>query len=417
LLSSFEYGAVFDRVARLATESLADWCLIEVDGGCEAEAYPEFIFVHRDPARADLFRKRRAELDPLPGLGLLGIQGRAELMDLPSIEARGASPELVSAFRNMGTTSLAVAPMHARGRLLGAILFGAGSRLGAYGPADTSLLESLAHRSALAIDNSRLYQDAQAAIAARDEFLSIASHELRTPLTPLLLNVQSLLQSKKPAEEPISRRQLVTVLGRSEKQVRRLATLIDRLLDVSRIGSGGLRLQLEDSVDLAEIVREFAERFSDDVARAGSTLEVLGDSSVIGRWDRLRIEQVVTNLLTNAIKYGAQGPVTIHVLGGDETATLSVRDHGIGIPPDKLPRIFNRFERAVSSRSYGGLGLGLYITRQILDAHGGSIAVVSQEGAGSTFTVELPLRPPIALAISESGEIMRTAVNGSSNGA
>jgi signal transduction histidine kinase len=307
--------------------------------------------------------------------------------------------------------------MHARGRLLGAILFGAGPSIADYGPAETSLLESLAHRSALAIDNARLYQNAQAAIAARDEFLSIASHELRTPLTPLLLNVQSLLQSKKPNDEAISRRQLVTVLGRSEKQVRRLATLIDRLLDVSRIGSGGLRLQFEESVDLSEIVREVAERFGEDAARAGSTLEVSGDQAVAGHWDRLRIEQVVTNLLTNAIKYGAQRPVVIKVHRNEEAATLSVTDHGIGIPTDKLSRIFNRFERAVSSRSYGGLGLGLYITRQILDAHGGSIAVISEVGVGSTFTVELPFKPPNGSGngVPDSAEIVRAAVNG--NGA
>ncbi len=236
-------------------------------------------------------------------------------------------------------------------------------------------------------------QALERAVRLRDEFLSVAAHELKTPLTPLSLKLQALaraLLAESDAATAERRRKDVDVMRR---QVHRLSALVTNLLDVSRIGIGRLNLQLEP-VELAELVREVASRLAPEAERAHSPLELDLGGSWSGRWDRTRLEQVVENLLSNAIKYGAGRPIHISVEGEGERVRLVVRDEGIGIAPEALGRIFDRFERAVSERNYGGLGLGLYITREIVSALGGTVRVESRPAQGATFTVELPREPP-----------------------
>jgi signal transduction histidine kinase len=255
------------------------------------------------------------------------------------------------------------------------------------GPPALELAQELARRAAVAIDNARLYREAQEAIRLRDEFLSIASHELNTPLATLRLLVEGL-ETQDMAANPELLSRSMRVLSR---QTRRLVGLVAELLNVTRISAGPLHLQLE-RVDLAGVVHDVVERFSQELSRAHCKVSVRAPSSVVGRWDRNRLEQVLTNLLSNAIKFGAGHPIQIVVEGtAAGMARLTVTDQGIGIPPDQLTRIFGRFSRAVSPTHYGGLGLGLYIVSQIVHAFGGSVQVNSHEGLGSTFTVELPV--------------------------
>ena len=228
---------------------------------------------------------------------------------------------------------------------------------------------------------------AEGAIRLRDEFLLVASHELRTPLTSLQLSIQSLGQRLSRGMD-VERVRSATVL--SGRQIKRLATLIDMLLDVSRIQAGRLELN-RASVDLRELVAEIVAHLGDQLAQSGSTLAMRAEQPVIGWWDPYRLEQVVTNLLTNAIKFGERSPIEITITGEDGVARLSVTDHGIGIPAEVQAQLFERFSRGVSSQHYGGLGLGLYITRTIVEAHGGRIRLSSEVGLGSTFCVELPL--------------------------
>ena len=251
-------------------------------------------------------------------------------------------------------------------------------------------------------EEKQAHEHLQATIRLRDEFLSVASHELRTPLATLQLQLQSALRLfERPAGDALGER-LPKKLAGAVTQTHRLARLVDTLLDVSRIARGRLELRLEE-LDLAEVVREVVERFKDEAARAGCPLEA-ALSPARGHWDRLRVEQVVTNLLSNSIKYAAGKPIGILVEAREDTALFVVHDEGIGIEPAQLDRIFGRFERAAPARHYGGLGLGLYIVRQIVDAHGGQVTVVSRPGEGSTFTIELPLRPFEAPSLSPAVE-------------
>ncbi|MCK6548545.1 GAF domain-containing sensor histidine kinase [Myxococcota bacterium] len=231
----------------------------------------------------------------------------------------------------------------------------------------------------------------RAALALRDELLSIASHELKTPLMPLQLQLDLLERSVAAGtEEPAKLRQRVELATR---QVARLSMLVQELLDVSRIRAGRLELVLRD-VDLAELVADVADRFRGEAERARCSLTVSTPGPVPGRWDRMRLEQVVTNLLSNAIKYGVGQPIDVTLGATAEEVRLAVRDRGIGIAAADRARIFERFERAAPPGSFGGLGLGLYIARQIADAHGGTIELDSEPGRGSTFTLVLPRRPP-----------------------
>jgi PAS domain S-box-containing protein len=251
----------------------------------------------------------------------------------------------------------------------------------------TARVHAEQQRDRLLIEERRARAAAEDAIRLRDEFLLVASHELRTPLTSLQLSIQSLGQRLSRGMD-VERVRSATAL--SGRQIKRLATLIDMLLDVSRIQAGRLELN-RASVDLRELVAEIVAHLGDQLAQAGNTLAMRAEQPVIGWWDPYRLEQVVTNLLTNAIKFGERSPIEITITAEDRVARLSVTDHGIGIPAEVQVQLFERFRRGVSSQHYGGLGLGLYITRTIVEAHGGRIRLSSEVGRGSTFCVELPL--------------------------
>ncbi|MEA9357802.1 hybrid sensor histidine kinase/response regulator [Bacteriovorax sp. PP10] len=225
---------------------------------------------------------------------------------------------------------------------------------------------------------------------AREEFMAIATHELKTPLTVLKLQAQNRQRSlEKGSLSAFTPEKLIKMFDSDSKQILRLNRLIDDMLDVSRISSGQLTMNFEDC-DLSLLISEVYEGQLMLFKAAGVHIEMNSCESIIGRWDKLRIGQVITNLLTNAIRYGDGKPVKIHVRKGDEHAVVTVEDHGIGIAEENVERIFQRFERATGTEA-NGLGLGLYIVNQIIEAHDGFINVKSHLGAGSIFTVHLSL--------------------------
>jgi len=230
---------------------------------------------------------------------------------------------------------------------------------------------------------------AEEAVRLRDEFLSIAAHELRTPLSAVQLQLQALLERPDGMEPRVRAK-----IERACRSGERLVALVDALMDVSRISSGSFTLN-PTQFDLTLAVKEVVERLREHALRAGSVVTVRSQGVLEGCWDRLRIEQVVTNLLGNALKYAAGTPVDIAVSGNEQEVTLTVSDQGPGIPESEWDRIFLRFERAASMRNFGGLGLGLYVARQIIDAHGGDIRLARPSPKGAHFVIRLPRSPSL----------------------
>ncbi|HEY4395240.1 MAG TPA: PAS domain-containing sensor histidine kinase [Polyangia bacterium] len=259
------------------------------------------------------------------------------------------------------------------------------------------------------IDDQKRAEDLlREAVIVRDDFLSVASHELRTPLTALKLEVSNLLRLAR-LDPGAERARLIAKVERIDAQATRLRALIDDLLDVSRLAAGHLELHVEP-IDLAALTGEVGARFVDEAARLGSTLVIDARERAIGHWDRERLEQVVSNLLSNAVKYGDGKPIDVTVRAEDGRVRLEVRDRGLGIAALDQQRIFGRFERAASSGNFGGIGLGLWIVKQIVEVFSGTIRVESALGAGSVFTVELPAGAPAQrIAWSASAQAEATA--------
>jgi PAS domain S-box-containing protein len=229
------------------------------------------------------------------------------------------------------------------------------------------------------------------AVRLRDEFLTVASHELKTPLTPLQMRLQGLVrEARSGLTADRLRESVVRAAESASSQVRKLTALINDLLDTTLLSGETLPLSREP-VDLADVVRTVAEQFHSPAAQAGCALNLEVPGPVVGFWDRHRLEQVARGLLSNAIKYGPSRPVLLRLEPcASGYVRLTVRDEGIGIAPEHLPHIFEKFGRGVSARNYGGLGLGLFLTRRIVEAHGGTIRARSEPGQGAEFTVELP---------------------------
>jgi signal transduction histidine kinase len=235
-----------------------------------------------------------------------------------------------------------------------------------------------------------LVEELRASLQQRELFMSAASHELKTPLTSLMLHTRMSLRAAGASNSPFADERVLKTLRHTDRQLSRLTQLIDTMLDVTRIEVGKFALTLEPT-DLSSLVRDVTEMYLPQFKDGACGLS-LPPEPIVGSWDRHRLEQVFTNLITNAIKYGGGKPVEIRVALAGETAVVEIEDHGDGIPPEDQARIFDRFERANTNGSVSGLGLGLYIVRNIVEFHGGRISVRSEPGRGSTFRVELPLK-------------------------
>ena len=237
----------------------------------------------------------------------------------------------------------------------------------------------------------RLIKELAASVRQRDDFMSIASHELKTPLTSLKLQTQLNERALERGDQRILTAEGIRKLVQNtHKQVDRLSRLVEDMLDISRINTGKLSIASE-AMNLTELTAELIERFQPQLAEAGCTVVTDLELEVAGNWDRYRVEQVINNLLSNAVKYSTGGQLQIVVKKDSDWAELSVQDQGPGIATEDHERIFLRFERAVKNTGISGLGLGLFISKQIVESHGGSISLVSEPGEGSKFTVKLPL--------------------------
>ncbi|MHA7627734.1 sensor histidine kinase [Corallococcus sp. M7] len=387
------------EVARLVVDHVATGCLVDLaapDGTLR-----RVTAAHRVPEQDARLHAALGGTDRGPAHPALQCFRSGEVcflsrLDFKRCDAVSTSDSHRALVDRMAPTSVLSVPLRARGRTLGVITLFTAEPQRTLVAADVTMAEELALRLSVALENARLFHDAQSAVRLRDEFLSVASHELKTPLTSLILQHNLIGRALETAGTP----GLVTGrLNTAQRQVFRLTALVDNLLDVSRLSLGKLSLERAE-VDLVQLTRDAVERLEDVFTQARCPLKLELPRTLTGQWDALRLDQVLVNLLTNAAKYGAGHPVSVRAgVDAQDEAWVEVRDEGIGIEADALPRLFGRFERAVSERHYGGMGLGLYISRQIVDALGGRIDVDSQPGQGATFTLRLPrsaaeARPP-----------------------
>lgn len=251
------------------------------------------------------------------------------------------------------------------------------------------------HREELFKNERAARIGAEKSIHMRDDFLSVASHELKTPLTPIRVQIQLVLRDLKLIADKIPAASMIKHLEEADKQFSRFLKLVDNLLDVSRI-SGDRLILIHEKINLTNLIQELAHSFLTEIYDCGCTLELDLEPNVIGHWDRIRLDQVLVNLISNAEKYGRGNPIKISLKKimndlNKPIAVISVQDKGIGISKADQEKLFKKFERVASIRHFGGLGLGLYITRNIVNAHHGKIRVESEFGKGSTFIIELPI--------------------------
>jgi signal transduction histidine kinase len=395
LAASLDYAETLHTATRACVPEVADWCLLGMLE--ETPGRGQILLWHRQPelAAAGQWHLQRHGFDFGSQQGAAQvIRTGAPAWTTPETAIISSAPQADRLMaEQLGHGTGLCVPIEVGGRPCGALTLVRAETRDPFEPEDLDFALELGARIGLAVQSARRYREAQLAIVARDEFLSVAAHELNTPLTTLRLELQTAislvsesLQAGGGAREcPGSSR-----LDRCLRQIDRLSRLVGSLLDAARASSPGLALDLSP-LDLAQMAAEVAEQFGPELGRAGCSLRVCAPEPVVGRWDAVRISQVISNLLSNACKYGAGKSIELAVERLEDRARLTVTDHGIGISAADSDRIFEPFERAVSLRSYEGLGLGLYITRRVVAAHGGTIEVKSEVGQGSTFVVELPL--------------------------
>ncbi|NBD09747.1 MULTISPECIES: ATP-binding protein [Corallococcus] len=391
LTASLEQEARLDQLVQLVVPRVADWSAFFLQDAGRG-ALRLVALAHPDlERRAQAWRlDQRFPLDPRAAAGPSWVVRTGQPEFVPDVRERPEpitqDPAHQRAIDGFGLRSVVNVPLPGREGVLGVLSVGTlGERT--LGPVDLALAQELARRTGLVLENARLFQEAREAVRLRDEFLTVAAHELRTPLTTLRLQLGTLLQRSDAHHlEP----DVVTRLERSVRQVRRLGTLVEGLLDVSQLSSGELSL-MPERFDLEELVAEVLERHQAEARAAGCELRQSARRGLWGTWDRLRVDQAVGALISNALKFGPGRPVEVDVGREGGFARIQVRDRGIGVPVDQVERIFERFGRAVSSHSYGGLGLGLYLARRAAEAHGGRAWAEPGTAEGARFTLELPL--------------------------
>ena len=390
--ASFDYQTTLATLARLAVPVLADYCVVDVR---EGERYVRLGLAHPDPAKTDMLRRlwsvsfntasaehpsRRAVTEAQP---ILVPEITPELIDVSVL-----TEEHRRYVAEMRPCSMMAVPLKSSGHVIGVITLVAAESGRRYGADDLALAEELARRAALAVENARLFHEAQQATRARDDMLGIVAHDLRNPLGTILMATQLLLEVLRKDEHPREHKQV----GMMRRAADRMNRLIQDLLDVKRIESGGLIIETRPE-HAATIVGEAVEMLRPLATDAGLTLESLVPEELpLIQADPARIQQVLSNLVGNAIKFTpSAGRITIRAeRGPDSCVRLCVRDTGTGIPPDQIPHIFGRFWQGRRSDSRG-VGLGLAIVKGIVEGHGGRIWVESRPGVGSEFIFTVPI--------------------------
>lgn len=387
LSTTLDYEETLKRIAGVLVPDLADWSALILK--TEAGKFERVASVHRDPEK-QIFLDELVNNFP-PGDDDKEIikalyYGRSSLrlgITEEGIKQRPYDQGKIALYSKLGMKSSIVLPVKFRDKIIGALTLTRGPDRPEFDEIDLTFAEEIGLRTGAVLENSMLFKQTQKAVRARDEFLSIASHELKTPITSLKLQLQILLRGQKNShiEKP---------LNNAITQVDRLTLLVNDLLDVSRFESGRMTFQFQ-KFDLVEVIQHVCNSFRDQYLVGSEQFRVTVPTELIISGDAHRLEQVIINLLNNAFKYGDQKPIEIRLEQGNRNAIITVKDQGKGIPPEHVLKIFNKFERGTQDATISGLGLGLFITKEIILAHRGQINVQSRLGQGSEFIVTLPI--------------------------
>ncbi len=388
--------STMQKIARLAVPVLADWCVVNIFGQFGEAEYVAQAHRHRDkePALKRLVdyaaRVRGSSVLSLEENGTTEFQSEVAPGALDAVARDAEHRELLAA---LNPVSYIVVPLSVRERVIGCITFATAESGRHYSAADVEMATELAHRSAVAIDNARLYKELKEAQRQKDDFLAMLAHELRNPLAAILY-ANELLKMTGNAQSPAAE-----VIDR---QLASLTHLIDDLLDVSRITQDKIQLKKE-LVDGATVARRAISTARPLIESRRHELVVeISDQQMPLEADSVRVEQILVNLLTNAAKYTPErGRITVRAFPSNDQAIFKVQDTGIGIPAEMLPRVFELFTQVDQSldRSQGGLGIGLTVVRKLVEKHGGRVSVKSDgAGCGSEFTVGLPLSQATVIA-------------------
>lgn len=390
LVESLDLQTILDRLAELATQDLADGAAVDVLGD-EGALTRLAVATGTSVAPQLLSFLQQPHGDQAAPFGApLAIRTRHTLRYESLTDISGEEGAFLSAYAEAQIGSLMILPLMVRGETTGAITFVRAAAHPRFSHEDLLLAEDLAHRAAVALDNARLYREAQDAVRVRDAFLSVAAHELKTPLTTLFGNVQ-LLQRRALREGTMNERDQRTLRIVTE-QSGRLNRMISALLDLSRLQMGQFVMQ-PAPFDLVSLTQRVVDELQPSLDH--HMVNLIGKQEpLVFQGDELRLEQVLQNLIQNAIKYSpGGGAVTVRVERDANEARIAVTDQGIGIPRSSIPNLFQRFFRAPNAHEnrISGIGVGLYVVNEIIARHGGTINVDSVEGEGTTFTVHLPL--------------------------
>ncbi|NBD12888.1 MULTISPECIES: ATP-binding protein [Corallococcus] len=378
------------EVARLLVPEVADGCILYLLTPA-GELRPRAV-THVQPDREASLWEALRRFPPRAGMPPPVWEvlrtGRSRLdveVEVADLEGAAETPEHRVLIERIAIGSSLVVPLRAGTKTLGVFVLMTARGHRRFTQVDQVLVEELAGRAGLALENTRLLREAREAV----DLIAVTAHDLGNPLHALQLLLHKLRRAQAAGHQEDVRQGLVAALGQSQ----RLGQLLHNLLDLSRLSSGK-RLLDAAPMDLGELVREVVDRFAETAVQAGCELRVETEPGQVGQWDRIRLDRVVTNLVSNALKFGRGHPVTVTVSALDAGhSRLRVRDEGVGIAPEAQRRVFERFERERAAKAESGYGLGLYIVRQLVEAHGGVIQVESVPGHGATFTVDLPRVP------------------------
>ncbi len=391
LSSSLDYQTTLNTIAHLAVPKIGDWCTVDI---FEKNKIKQVSVAHKDPKKVkwakELRKNRPIDMDAPTGLPHILKTGKSELYAHISDEMLKASSQDEKDYelmKSLGFKSAMIVPLFSQKKPIGAITFVTTETRRHYNQADLLMAEELATRASVAIENARLYKGSQEAITLRDDFISVASHELKTPVT----SVKMFTQVLKRHSEQIGDMKAVSHLTKMDKQINKLTELIYDLLNVAKIQAGRMEFR-QQLFDFDKAVKEVIDVLQQSSDKHELIIEGRTGKKVYG--DEERIGQVVNNLVSNAIKYSPRAiKVLINLSTDKKNVQVSVQDFGIGMSQEHFERIFERFYRVYDNndKTFPGLGIGLYISSEIVKRHGGKFWVDSVPNQGSIFSFSIPI--------------------------